>query len=76
MKKVFVVLLAVLFPLLANAQTGLKKVYNEDVNPIEQIDQTIVKAKSEGKFVICQVGMSVQSRCPQGWCLPTADGLR
>ena len=64
MKKVFVVLLAVLFPLLANAQTGLKKVYKEDVNPIEQIDQAIVKAKSEGKFVICQVG---GNWCP--WCL-------
>ena len=68
MKKVFVVLLAVLFPLLANAQTGLKKVYNEDVNPIEQIDQAIVKAKSEGKFVICQVG---GNWCP--WCLRFAD---
>ena len=34
----------------------VKKVYNEDINPIEQIDQAIAKAKSEGKFVICQVG--------------------
>lgn len=68
MKKVFVVLLSVLFPLLANAQTGLKKVYNEDVDPIEQIDQAIVKAKSEGKFVICQVG---GNWCP--WCLRFAD---
>ena len=68
MKKVFVVLLSVLFPLLANAQTGLKKVYKEDVNPIEQIDQAIVKAKSEGKFVICQVG---GNWCP--WCLRFAD---
>ena len=68
MKKVFVVFLSVLFPLLANAQTGLKKVYNEDVDPIEQIDQAIVKAKSEGKFVICQVG---GNWCP--WCLRFAD---
>ena len=30
-----------------NAQSGLKKVYNEDVNPIEQIDKAIVKAKSQ-----------------------------
>ena len=64
MKKVLVALLAVLISLSANAQTGLKKVYNEDINPIEQIDQAIVKAKSEGKFVICQVG---GNWCP--WCL-------
>ena len=50
------------------AQKGLKKVYNETVNPIEQIDQAIVKAKTEGKFVICQVG---GNWCP--WCLRFAD---
>ena len=52
-----------------NAQTlrpkvEQKKVYNEDINPIEQIDQAIVKSKSEGKIVICQVG---GNWCP--WCL-------
>ena len=56
-----------------NAQTlrpkaEQKKVYNEDINPIEQIDQAIVKSKSEGKFVICQVG---GNWCP--WCLRFAD---
>lgn len=50
------------------AQKSLKKVYNETVNPIEQIDQAIVKAKTEGKFVICQVG---GNWCP--WCLRFAD---
>ena len=55
MKKAVFTLFAVLFVLTTNAQ-GLKKVYNEDINPIEQIDQAVVKAKSEGKFVICQVG--------------------
>lgn len=50
------------------AQKGLKKVYDETVNPIEQIDQAIVKAKTEGKFVICQVG---GNWCP--WCLRFAD---
>ena len=68
MKNLLAVLLAVLLSLSANAQTGLKKVYNEDINPIEQIDQAIVKAKSEGKFVICQVG---GNWCP--WCLRFAD---
>lgn len=68
MKKVLVVLLIVLFSLSANSQTGLKKVYNEDINPIEQINQAVVKARSEGKFVICQVG---GNWCP--WCLRFAD---
>ena len=68
MRKVLVVLFTVLFSLSANAQTGLKKVYNEDINPIEQINQAIVKAKSEGKFVICQMG---GNWCP--WCLRFAD---
>ena len=68
MRKVLVVLLTILFSLSANAQTGLKKVYNEDINPIEQINQAIVKAKSEGKFVICQMG---GNWCP--WCLRFAD---
>ena len=67
MKNLLVVLLTV-FSLSSNAQTGLKKVYKEDINPIEQIDQAIAKAKSEGKFVICQVG---GNWCP--WCLRFAD---
>ena len=47
---------------------ALKRVYNEDINPMEQIDQAIAKAKNEGKFVICQVG---GNWCP--WCLRFAD---
>ena len=47
---------------------SLKKVYNEEINPIEQIDQAVAKAKAEGKFVICQVG---GNWCP--WCLKFAD---
>ena len=67
MKKAVFTLLSVLFVLTTNAQ-GLKKVYNEDINPIEQIDQAVTKAKSEGKFVVCQVG---GNWCP--WCLRFAD---
>ena len=55
-KKLILAIVAVLFALTANAQKALKKVYNENINPIEQIDQAVSKAKSEGKFVICQVG--------------------
>ena len=47
---------------------SLKKVYNEEINPIEQIDQAVARAKAEGKFVVCQVG---GNWCP--WCLKFAD---
>ena len=67
-KKLILAIVAVLFALTANAQKALKKVYNENINPIEQIDQAVAKAKSEGKFVICQVG---GNWCP--WCLKFAD---
>ena len=68
MKNVIVLLYAVVFSLSAGAQTGLKKVYDETVNPLEQIDQAVAKAKSADKFVICQVG---GNWCP--WCLKFAD---
>ena len=45
-----------------------KKVYDESINPLEQIDQAVAKAKAEGKHVICQVG---GNWCP--WCLRFAD---
>ena len=67
MRKILALFVAVLFALQTNAQ-GLKKVYNEEINPIEQIEQALVKAKTEGKFVICQVG---GNWCP--WCLRFAD---
>ena len=60
--------MAVLFTLSSNAQTGLKKVYDEDINPLEQIEQAVAKARTEGKFVVCQVG---GNWCP--WCLRFAD---
>ena len=67
-KKFFLSLLGLCLVLMLNAQNGLKKVYNEDINPIEQIDHAVLKAKTEGKFVICQVG---GNWCP--WCLRFAD---
>lgn len=71
-KRLFITtLLAVMLcSLAANAQeeTALKKVYNEEINPLEQIDQAIAQAQNEGKFVICQVG---GNWCP--WCLRFAD---
>ena len=67
MKKWMITCLLVCVSLLANAQ-GLKKVYDENVNPLEQIDQALATARSDGKYVICQVG---GNWCP--WCLRFAD---
>jgi thioredoxin-related protein len=73
MKKIFtiIVLAIALFSMAANAQeetTAPKKVYNEEINPLEQIDQALAQAQVEGKFVICQVG---GNWCP--WCLRFAE---
>ena len=70
MKKIILVLAVALFAMVANAQeqTALKKVYDESINPLEQIDKALVQAQAEGKFVICQVG---GNWCP--WCLRFAD---
>ena len=50
-RSLFIALFAVT-AILLNAQTALKKVYNEDINPIEQIDKALAKAKAENKNVI------------------------
>lgn len=68
MRRILLALLAVMLTATTNAQTGLKKVYNEDIDPLEQIDQALVKAKAERRFVVCQVG---GNWCP--WCLRFAD---
>jgi thioredoxin-related protein len=68
MKKAFVTLLLAIFVALTMDAQTTKKVYNEEINPIMQIDEAIVKAQSEGMFVICQVG---GNWCP--WCLRFAD---
>lgn len=67
-KKIMLALLVAMLATTMNAQTALKKVYNEDINPLEQIDQALLKVKSNGKFVVCQVG---GNWCP--WCLRFAD---
>ena len=67
-KRLFVALAAVFFMATSNAQTALKKVYDENINPVVQIDQAVAKAKTEDKFVVCQVG---GNWCP--WCLRFAD---
>ena len=54
--------------ILADAQGALKRVYDESVDPMAQIDGALAKARAENKFVVCQVG---GNWCP--WCLRFAD---
>ncbi|MCQ2135159.1 MAG: thioredoxin family protein [Bacteroidales bacterium] len=54
MKKILLVLVTMVLALSANAQA--KKYYDETVNPIQQIDKAVAKAKASGKNVVCQVG--------------------
>lgn len=69
MKRFLIIaVIAALFSASASAQTGLKKVYDEEINQLEQIDKAVAQAKREGKFVICQLG---GNWCP--WCLKFAD---
>ncbi|MDD6253635.1 MAG: thioredoxin family protein [Candidatus Cryptobacteroides sp.] len=68
MRNLPAIVLACLLCLAACSEEPLKKVYNEDIDPVEQIDSALAKAGAEGKFVICQVG---GNWCP--WCLRFAD---
>ena len=58
---------AVMF-ITADAQSNLKKIYDESIDPMSQIDKAVAKAEKEGRFVICQVG---GNWCR--WCLMFAD---
>lgn len=70
MKKTILSLLVAIMALTASAQTALKKVYNENGNPMAQIDSALaaVRAEGAGRLVLCQVG---GNWCP--WCLRFAD---
>lgn len=69
MKKILTItLLGIMLSLSTMAQSNIKRVYNEEINPLEQIDNAIAQAKSSDKFVVCQLG---GNWCP--WCLLFAD---
>lgn len=67
-KTILTSVLALLVTIATNAQTTMKHVYNEAINPLEQVNAAIKQAKNENKFVACQVG---GNWCP--WCLRFAD---
>ena len=69
MKKILTFVLATaIMTVSAAAQSNLKKIYNEEIDPVEQIDKALKQAQKEGKFVISQVG---GNWCR--WCLMFAD---
>ena len=67
-KTLFIAFVFALISLSNSVNAQLKKVYNDDIDPMEQIDKAIVQANEQGKFVICQVG---GNWCP--WCLRFVD---
>ncbi len=55
MKKLFSLLALMFLVVTMNAQTQ-KKVYDETINPSEQISAAVAKASADNKFVIAQLG--------------------
>lgn len=70
MKKLITFIVTVLIGLNSYCQNpdAPAKLYDETVNPIEQIDAAVLEASQAGKFVVCQVG---GNWCP--WCLRFAQ---
>ena len=68
MKKAFFTLVLALACLGVNAQTALPKVYNESIDPLKQIEQTVGKVSKNKKNIIVQLG---GNWCI--WCLRFAD---
>ncbi len=64
MKKLYLII-AMLTCIGAQAQV---KVYDEDIDAMEQIQQAVEEARASGRYVMCQVG---GNWCP--WCLRFAE---
>lgn len=65
MKKIILILSLISTFAFASAQ---EKVYNEDIDGMEQIRNAINEAQESGRYVLCQVG---GNWCP--WCLRFAE---
>lgn len=68
MKRILSIVLIALAAVTADAQSNLKKVYDETADPMVQISKAVQNAGKDGRFVICQVG---GNWCR--WCLMFAD---
>jgi thioredoxin-related protein len=67
-RHLIIAIFATMLTLSASAQSNLKKIYDEDIDPVEQIDKALKQARKDSKFVIAQVG---GNWCR--WCLMFAD---
>lgn len=68
MKRILSIVLIALAAVTADAQSNLKKVYDETADPMVQISKAVQNAGENGRFVICQVG---GNWCR--WCLIFAE---
>jgi len=68
MKKSIIIFITAILTLNVSAQSKAKKIYDETIDPVEQINDAVKKAEKDDKFVICQVG---GNWCR--WCLLFAD---
>ena len=66
-KTIMMMLMMTLF----NTTCAQTKVYDESIDPFEQIDQAVAKAKTDGKYVICQLGGNWCS-----WCIKFAKFIK
>lgn len=62
MKRIITLLIALLS--LTSVMAQAPKVYNEEIDPMLQIDDAVKEARETGRLVICQIG---GNWCP--WCL-------
>lgn len=67
MKKLFL-FFALSLSMTCGMQAQAPKVYDEDINAMEQIQQAVDEARASGRYVMCQVG---GNWCP--WCLRFAE---
>lgn len=67
MKKIVLVLACILLSFNVLSQ-NLKKIYDEEINGVKQIEAAVQQAANGGKYVVCQVG---GNWCP--WCLRFAN---
>ena len=68
MKRIFTLLFVAMVAMTMWAQSPLKRVYNESVEPLQQIEAAVERARQGSKHVVCQVG---GNWCI--WCLRFAD---
>lgn len=67
MKKIILAIVCILLAFNGLSQ-NVKKIYDEEINAVKQIEAAVQQAANTNKYVVCQVG---GNWCP--WCLRFAD---